>query len=116
MDHFDMNGVHWTLYFVNPNSPLLIDRTGRNTLATTDPLTKRVYISNGLRGSMLRKVVMHELGHCTLISYGLMDELERMVKPEYLFEAEETLCNFIADYGLRIIKISDELTQIDLIY
>ena len=52
-DRFDINGVHWVLEYVNPYNPFLIDRTGRLTLGTTDPITKRVYVSNGLRGFML---------------------------------------------------------------
>lgn len=111
-----MNGIHWVLKYVDPYNPNLIDRTGRLTLATTDPVTKRVYVSNGLRGPMLRKVIMHELGHCALISYNLLDDVHRMVRPEYILEAEEALCNFIADFGLRIIRISDDLTQVNLVY
>ena len=97
MHRFDMNGIHWVLEYVNPYNPFLIDRTGRLTLGITDPITKRVYVSNGLRGFMLRKVVMHELAHCALVSYNLLDDLQRMVKPECLLEAEESLCNFIKD-------------------
>lgn len=89
MHRFDMNGIHWVLEYVNPYNPFLIDRTGRLTLGTTDPITKRVYVSNGLRG------FMHELAHCALVSYNLLDDLHRLVKPECLLEAEESLCNFI---------------------
>ena len=110
-----MNGIHWVLEYVNPYNPFLIDRTGRLTLVTTDPITKRVYVSNGLRGFMLRKVVMHELAHCALVSYNLLDDLHRMVKPECLLEAEESLCNFIEDYGLKIVRISDNMTRVDLL-
>lgn len=53
-DRFDINSIHWVLEYVNPYNPFLIDRTGRLTLGTTDPITKRVYVSNGLRGFMLR--------------------------------------------------------------
>ena len=103
-DRFDINSIHWVLEYVNPYNPFLIDRTGRLTLGTTDPIIKRVYVSNGLRGFMLRKVIMHELAHCALVSYNLLDDLHRMVKPECLLEAEESLCNFIADYGLKIVR------------
>ena len=54
-DRFDINSIHWVLEYVNPYNPFLIDHTGRLTLGTTDPITKkRVYVSNGLRGFMLR--------------------------------------------------------------
>ena len=53
-DRFDINSIHWVLEYVNPYNPFLIDRTGRLTLGTIDPITKRVYVSNGLRGFMLQ--------------------------------------------------------------
>ena len=84
-DRFDINSIHWVLEYVNPYNPFLIDRTGRLTLVTTDPITKRVYVSNGLKGFMLRI--------CSLCS----DDLHRLVKPECLLEAEESLCIFIKD-------------------
>ena len=84
-DRFDINSIHWVLEYVNPYNPFLIDRTGRLTLGTTDQITKRVYVSNGLKGFMLRT--------CSLCS----DDLHRMVKPECLLEAEENLYNFIKD-------------------
>lgn len=48
-DRFDINSIHWVLEYVNPYNPFLIDRTGRLTLGTTDPITKRVYVSNGAK-------------------------------------------------------------------
>lgn len=40
-DRFDINSIHWVLEYVNPYNPFLIDRTGRLTLGTTDPITKK---------------------------------------------------------------------------
>lgn len=39
-----------------------------------------------------------------MVSYNLLDEIHEMVKPEYWIDAEEWICNFIADYGLRIFS------------
>lgn len=102
MDHFYMNGYLWRVYFVDPDSDLLVDRTDTKTIATTDPETYCIYLSNALRGDLLNKVLIHELGHCTMISFHLLDDIHRMVKRRYWMEAEEWVCNFIADYGLRI--------------
>lgn len=85
---------------------MLIDRTGTRTVATTDPSTGRIYISNGLYGAFFVKVLLHELGHCTMVSFGLTDDIHRMVKPECWVEAEEWVCNFIADYGMKIFRIA----------
>lgn len=104
-----MNGIRWAIIFVPSTNPVLIDRTGKHTVACTDPITKRIYFDQSLSGAFLRKVFLHELGHCALVSYNLLDYIHRMVRPEYWIEAEEFLCNFIADYGLEIIQTTDNL-------
>lgn len=104
MDSFYMNGYLWKVFFVDPNSELLVDRTGILRIATTDPVTYCVYLSNTLKGDLLNRVLIHELGHCTMISFHLLENIHRMVKPDYWIEAEEWVCNFIADYGLRIFS------------
>lgn len=110
-----MNGDIWTIVLVDPNNPILIDRTGTLTLACTDPVTKKVFLSNKLNGSLYLKVLMHELGHCAMVSYNLINEIHSMVKPEYWIEAEEFICNFIAVYGLKIIKTAENTIKVDLV-
>lgn len=41
-----------------------------------------------------------------MVSYGLFDEIERFVKPEYQEYAEEWICNFIADYGYEAFTVA----------
>ena len=105
MNSFIMNGYFWRIEFVDPYSDMLIDRLGHATVATTDPATHCVYLSNALSGDFFNRVLVHELGHVTMVSFGLLDDIHRMVKPEYWIEAEEWVCNFIADYGRRIFEI-----------
>lgn len=83
---------------------MLVDRTGRLTIATTDPPTKTVYLSNKLYGDYLMTVFIHELGHCALYSFGFLDRIQRWVKPQYRIKMEEFICNFLADYGLMIFR------------
>ena len=109
MRYFYMNGYLWRVYFVDPNSDLLVDRTGTLTLATTDPTTYCIYLSDQLVGRKLHTVLIHELGHCTMISFHLLDEIHRMVKPKYWIEAEEAVCNFIANYGLMIFRTAYDI-------
>lgn len=99
-----MNGYLWRVRRVSPDSPELVDRTQERTLATTDPYEHMVYISETLSGSMLVRVLIHELGHCAMISFDLIEEIHRMVRPRYWIEAEEFICNFIADYGMMIFE------------
>lgn len=100
-----MNGTLWRIKFVSQGSPTLIDRTGKSTVATTDARTHYIYLSDELEGDFLVRVLIHELGHCAMISFRLLDDIHRMVYPEYWIEAEEWLCNYLADYGLKIFSI-----------
>lgn len=109
MKNFTMNGRLWTVVFVNPTSSYLIDRTGNYTVATTDPSAHMIYISDDLTGDFLIRVLIHELGHCTMVSYGLIEDIHRMSYPEYWIEIEEWVCNFLADYGFEIFTAAYEV-------
>lgn len=104
MDRFTLNGDVWRVRRVNGRSDALIDRTGSLRLATTDPDTMTIYLSDRLSGSMLARVLIHEMGHAVMWSYDLTRELHRMVRPEHWVEAEEWVCNLIADYGLTVFN------------
>lgn len=105
-DRFTMNGYLWKVRFVDQNSPELVDRTGRLRVATTNPANRTISLSVALTGDFLMTVLIHELGHCALWSFGLLEQIHRMVYPEYWVEMEEFICNFLADYGLRVFKIA----------
>lgn len=108
---FTMNDHVWQLTYVDPLSPLLVDRTGNLTLGVTDPLTMSVYISNALEPQMRERVLIHELGHVTMVSYGMLDDIHRMVKQRYWIEAEEWVCNFLADHGEEVRRIADDILR-----
>lgn len=112
-DWFKMNGETWITKFVSANDRMLVDREGYLTVATTDPKTHIVYLSDELDGDFLMTVFIHELGHCAMISFGLLDEIHRMVYPEYWIEMEEFICNFLADFGYRIFKIAFDILGYD---
>lgn len=104
-----MNGHLWQIMFVDPNSSKLVDRTRKRRVATTDPGDMCVYLSADLYGDFLIRVLVHELAHCTMISFDLIEQIHRMVYPEYWIEAEEWVCNFIADYGMKMFNIAYSL-------
>lgn len=115
MKSFIMNGYLWDVIIVDPESPALIDRTGTYRVATTDPNTYCIYLSNELEGPFKRTVLMHELGHCAMFSYGLLREIHTMVNPRYWYDAEEWICNFIANYGLGIFAIASYILEEDVL-
>lgn len=93
---------------MSPDSDCLIDRTGQMRVATTDPKEYKIFLSEQLLKDkeFLLRVLIHEIGHCVIFSYDLFDEIHKMVYPEYWIEAEEFICNFIADYGLTVFAIA----------
>lgn len=113
MNSFVMNGYLWRIAYVDPNSSYLVDRTGRLTLGTTDPLRRMVYLSRSLTGDKLVNVLIHELGHCALISFHLIDDIHRMTKREYWVYAEEWVCNVFANYGFMIFNIAKNILGYD---
>lgn len=106
MASFVMNGRPWQVVFTDPYDPMLVDRTGTLTVGTTDPATSTVYLSNRLQGEFLTRVLVHELGHCAMFSFDLLGDIHRMVRPACWIEAEEWVCNFIADYGMTIFEVA----------
>ena len=111
MNSFYMNGYLWQVEYVEPDDPVLFDRTGTARVATTDPSFQKIYMLKTLQNNpaFLQRVLCHELGHATMISYNMLNEIHRMVKPKYWIEMEEWICNFIADYGLLIFQTAYSL-------
>ena len=93
-----------------------MDRTGSATVATTDPETLEVCVSSELSGPFLARVLVHEIGHCALFSFGLVDDIHRMVYPSRWVEAEEWVCNFIADYGWTVFSAAYAVLGEDALY
>lgn len=113
---FLMNGVLWTVRYVSPDDPVLIDRTNSRTCAVTDPATRSICLSKELRGSFLTTVVLHELGHVMLYSYGYLDDIHRMCKKRYWIEMEEFICNLIADRAREIFVRAYEIVGDEAIH
>jgi len=109
MTRFELNGHTWDVIFVEPHDHRLVDRTGEIRVATTDPKTRCIYLSQDLHGTFLRKVLIHELSHCAMVSYDLLGDIHRMTKQRYWVEAEEWVCNFLADYSFDLLSIANDI-------
>ena len=97
------------MQFVSPHDSVLIDRTGNRTLGVSDYSTHIISIANNLHGELLNRVFIHELGHCVMFSYSLLPELHRMVKKRYWVDAEEFVCNILADYGQFVVGTARDI-------
>lgn len=98
---FRINKTEWQIVFVNPFSDDLRRSDGSLTLGVTDMPKMSVFLSNALKGALLRKVVAHELVHCVCFSYNINIPL-----PE-----EERLADWISRYGTETIYLLDDLMQ-----
>lgn len=94
-----INGIGWIVKFVHPWDDMLIREDGVRTLGMCDRDTKTIYLAENLEGSMLKKVICHELVHAAMFSYNV-----------YLsFEQEEIIADIIATYGEEIINITNKV-------
>lgn len=89
-----VNGIKWRIVFTN--NPDDLDLNGTIRLGITDRNTHTVYIHNSLQGEMLKKVLLHELTHVWLFSYGY----------DLSVEIEEMLCGFVDTF---LFDLSDAL-------
>ena len=108
---FYMNGLHWQVIFVEPDDERLVDRTETLRVATTDPNSLCVYLSNDLEGEFLNTVLIHELSHCVMFSYNLLHDIHMMVDPRYWIRAEEWICNYMANYGERLVDLASQILR-----
>lgn len=116
MRQFVLGPDVWTVCVVDPCNPVLIDRTGMRTVATTDPLTYCVYMSSELRGRFRLKVLIHEIAHCAMVSFGLLHDIWRLVPQHNVVEMEEWCCNFIADYGMAMFDAAYQVIGYEAIH
>lgn len=87
---------------VEADSEYLIDRTGNFTVATTDPNDFCIYMSETLRGDFRTRVLLHELAHAMMFSYGYVDVIHDMTYPQHWIDMEELIANLISDRAKEI--------------
>ena len=104
IDEFYMNGLRWRVRFTYPADPVLVDRTGTLTIGVTDSATMTIYLSNELRGSFLTTVVLHELSHAMMVSYGYLDIIHKYCKKRYWIDMEELIANLISQQAKEIFE------------
>ena len=101
---FYMNGDWWSVRWTDPADPILVDRTRVLTCAVTDPQTMTIYLSNKLRGEFLTRVVLHELSHAMMVSYGYLDIIHKYCKKRYWIDMEELIANLISQQAKEIFE------------
>ena len=96
---YQINGKAWYIRLVQNESPMLMRSDGSYTVGMCDRTTQNIYISELLQGKFLRKVLIHEVCHSAMFSYGI----------DMSVEQEELFCDLVATYGDEIIGIVDNV-------
>lgn len=94
-----MNAKRWKVVVVPSTSKWLTRSDGTLTLGVTDNNVMTVFLSQRLRGPLLRKVLLHELTHAWMFSYNYHLSLDE----------EEFVCDFLASNAEAIIAKADEI-------
>jgi hypothetical protein len=92
-----INGEVWNIQYVDRNSNYLRRSDGSFTPGVCNISTHTIYIFDELQGDFLKKVLTHEICHCSMASYKIYVPLE----------TEELICDFLATYGEEVIGIAD---------
>lgn len=97
-----INSKMWNIRLVQSDSPMLMRSDGSYTVGMCDRATQTIYISDLLQGKFLRKVLIHEVCHSAMFSYGI----------DMSVEQEEMFCDLLATYGDEIIGIVDNVFRV----
>ena len=98
---FRINGIDWTIRFVDSQSALLQRSDGSQTVGMADWSTKTIYLSDDLHGEFLKKVITHEIVHCVIMSTGIVMNIYQ----------EEELADFVATYGATVLRLTRILME-----
>lgn len=96
---FWINGIRWQLIIVPANSPYLMKSDGAYTIGVTDGNLHVVFISEGLSGEFLRRVITHEITHTIMFSYNIYMDIY----------CEEIMCNVVELHLKEILCTSKHL-------
>ena len=96
---YKINGITWYMIRVRSDSPMLMRSDGSITVGMCDRETQTIYVSDALHGRFLRKVLLHEICHSAMFSYGI----------DMSVDQEELFCDLLATYGDEIIAITDSV-------
>ena len=96
---YQINGKTWYISLVQSESPMLMRSDRSYTVGMCDRNTQTIYISELLQGKFLRKVLIHEVCHSAMCSYGI----------DMSVEQEELFCDLVSTYGDEIIGIVDSI-------
>lgn len=95
-----INGDLWDVLVVRSDDPGLVDRTGFPKLATTDPVTRTIRISETIDPPLLDRVVLHEIAHAITVSHGLLVDLGHIVSGTSVHDVGEWSAKLMENHSI----------------
>lgn len=108
MGPFVVNGELWGVVRVGAGDPRLVDRTGLERLAVTDPRTRTVYIRRDLRPPMLDKVMLHEVSHAVTVSWNLLPRVRMDTVRGDVVGVEEWAAQLVENHAMEAVNAASE--------
>ena len=96
---YKISGIAWYMSGVRSDSPMRMRSDGSITVGMCDREAQTIYISDALHGRFLRRVLLHEICHSAMFSYGI----------DMSVDQEELFCDLLSTYGDEIIAITDSV-------
>lgn len=93
----------WRVVRVMPGDPLLIDRTGTLTIATTDPVSRIIRISRSVMPPMFDQVLLHKVAHAMMKEAGVNELLSQVPDERKRIFMEELLAWFLENHAIEVI-------------
>lgn len=103
-----INGEPWGVIRVRAGDPRLIDRTGSERLATTNPVTRVIAIRADVQPPLLDKVLLHEIAHAVTVSWGLLPYVRSHAMRGDLTGIEEWAAQLVENHALEAVIAASE--------
>ena len=103
MRPFVINGDVWRVVRVPAGDARLTDRTGIERLATTDPATRTVCVSESVMPPLLDRVMLHEIAHAITLSWGLLGRLRSGIPANAWVPTEEWAAQLMEGHAIEAV-------------
>ena len=98
-----IRGHVWRVVRVPPGDPLLTDRTGTHTIATTDPSSRTIRISSSVLPPLFDQVYLHEAAHATMEESGMNELISSIPDERMRVFVEELLAWFLETHAIEVV-------------
>ena len=107
--HVPIGGRVWRVLWLPGGDPRLVDGTGIERLATTDPTTNTISVRRDLVPPTLDIVVLHEVAHALYSSWYAMPTMRRAVMGSSVRNVEELVAKFVEEGAYDALAITSEI-------